>query len=991
MTQMNTLNMRSSPSLSNDEPAHQNTQRIEQPENYILQRREILKALLNHQTESVLGVMYGHTNAPGFFPKDLDVTVIDLSATVSNIMTGRHIQRGNGRLPFADQQFDFVYCFNVIEHLKAREIEYVLQEMQRVSKKYVLISVPFNEESDESLFYCSDCRDVNDRKGRISGYSLDGFLNVLSNKSFQHSATFLPGDTVVSPKMKSSKLGFGRAYTQHYGDYCCLRCGTDITKGDALAVSAIPTSQGLNKISSQSKLWCQYGELLLLLTRVGHTPYLPTQATKLQHASLLDIDFSNFQQCMREDFIPGALWSRFSLGKGFKMDQSGISLANPTQINTTPTSIRLPVKIRAGDHLKLIVSGMKHASFSLFGVDGITGRLISLFEKTRVESKHKQLTIKIIVEWLPDSFGSTLELYLYGHLTLHRMIYQPEGTHRDDHPFLMVQPGLNIVDIKTDRTEAVFRTYYAESHGKIPTILTENNIRILKNRDKPSPNDSKAVSLNSTIKHILFARLARFFRMIKRRGLYHFRLFMNAVRVKLLQRLRSLVEVVKVRITDKLKKLFFPNDILNLKILFAYPKRWQSIENEAIPFVSDAHSNVLVLSHLFPHPDQPGVGSFVLEQLRSLQAEGVNVRVMAGRPFWFGRKRNPFRLLGECYNFFKFYRACSERWWMIEGVPVRYLPYPIIGSASLNGWCYHRAITRNKHKLRRVFKFDFIHAHTGHLDGGAARLLAAKTRCPYVITEHTGPFSTLMQQPKIRRVTLGALKSATYVTAVSEAQRKHMLSYMGDNYSNKVHVVHNSVDLSLFLKSKEWRPDSNAPRILFVGYFVPIKNISLLLEAFQTVYTQRPLATLTLVGGGENREQEQEIEEQLQLLGIKDATKMQGYTERKDVAELMSDACDMLVLSSKSESFGCVVAEALAAGKPAVVTRCGGPEDIVIADWMGRICENNNPRALAEAILSVADQLPSIDSDKIRASARMRFSSEMITKKHVSLYERLLK
>jgi len=61
------------------------------------------------------------------------------------------------RLPFAARSFDLVACFEVLEHVKASAFETTVEEIARVSKKYVLLSVPNRESLRESLVRCPEC------------------------------------------------------------------------------------------------------------------------------------------------------------------------------------------------------------------------------------------------------------------------------------------------------------------------------------------------------------------------------------------------------------------------------------------------------------------------------------------------------------------------------------------------------------------------------------------------------------------------------------------------------------------------------------------------------------------------------------------------------------------------------------------------------------------------------------------------------------------
>src|SRR5262249_51166379 len=89
-----------------------------------------------------------------------------------------------------------------------------------------------------------------------------------------------------------------------------------------------------------------------------------------------------------------------------------------------------------------------------------------------------------------------------------------------------------------------------------------------------------------------------------------------------------------------------------------------------------------------------------------------------------------------------------------------------------------------------------------------------------------------------------------------------------------------------------------------------------------------------------------------------------GWLSPAEVLEQMR-ACDAYVLPSLAETFGIVVAEAMACGKPVIATRCGGPESFVTPE-SGTLVPPAAPPALADAMQQFMAQRFKHDPVRIR-------------------------
>jgi glycosyltransferase involved in cell wall biosynthesis len=137
-----------------------------------------------------------------------------------------------------------------------------------------------------------------------------------------------------------------------------------------------------------------------------------------------------------------------------------------------------------------------------------------------------------------------------------------------------------------------------------------------------------------------------------------------------------------------------------------------------------------------------------------------------------------------------------------------------------------------------------------------------------------------------------------------------------------------------------------------VARLTPWKGHQTLLDAFRRVLDDEPDARLLVIGdaGFWTDDYTADLHRQAEDLGCAEAVYWLGF--REDIPQLLA-LTDVMVLPSKDEPFGIVLVEAMAAGKPVIATRTGGPLDIVTEGVTGLLVEAGDAGQLADAILQL--------------------------------------
>ena len=192
--------------------------------------------------------------------------------------------------------------------------------------------------------------------------------------------------------------------------------------------------------------------------------------------------------------------------------------------------------------------------------------------------------------------------------------------------------------------------------------------------------------------------------------------------------------------------------------------------------------------------------------------------------------------------------------------------------------------------------------------------------------------------------------------------------------------------------------DADSPRALFAGAVLHRKGVDLLLDAWAGVLDKVPQAKLYIAGPHrfENPEWSrfvQAMKDTASQPRLRDSVSFLGRIDDRQRLANMYRAAHVFTFPTRSEGFGIVIAEALAAGTPTVVTELDGITDYNMVDGKtGYVVPQKNIDAFAEKTVALLGSASSNRemADFSREFVESRFSLAHVTQQYADFYRRLL-
>jgi glycosyltransferase involved in cell wall biosynthesis len=298
---------------------------------------------------------------------------------------------------------------------------------------------------------------------------------------------------------------------------------------------------------------------------------------------------------------------------------------------------------------------------------------------------------------------------------------------------------------------------------------------------------------------------------------------------------------------------------------------------------------ILLVSQMYPGPNDPDLGVFVAQLEHELAARGHELE-----------------------------RAVLDR---RSGGKRRFL-----------------SLARETWKKARSFQPEVVYAHF-LVPSGLIGALCSKA--PLVVTAHGQDVRNIGAVPGLRTLTARTLKRANEIIAVSSFLARELETKL-PQVRGKTTVIDCGVDLEQFQPSDQAEARSEldwageGPLFLCVGSLTERKNVIRLARAFERLGK----GSLVFLGDGPLRGE---------LEGVAGVSLL-GCVPHQRVPRWLA-ACDVLCQPSLIEPFGQALLEAMACGRAVVATRIGGPPEFV-SPGAGVLVDPVDDEALVRALES---------------------------------------
>lgn len=316
---------------------------------------------------------------------------------------------------------------------------------------------------------------------------------------------------------------------------------------------------------------------------------------------------------------------------------------------------------------------------------------------------------------------------------------------------------------------------------------------------------------------------------------------------------------------------------------------------------------------------------------------------------------------------------------------------------KFNGTDFSVALPAPRELYDRLSDFSpqVVHSHHPFLLGDTALRVAAELSLPLVFTHHTMyeqythyvPADSAQMKRFVIDLVSGYANLSSAVIAPSDSVAEILRER---KVAAPLHVIPTGIDLQRFTPgaADEFRVALDIPagaRVAgHVGRLAPEKNLEFLCGAMCGAMREDDNLFFLVVGDGPELPR---IEQQFSDAGLDGRLRIAGARTGSELVQAYR-AMQVFVFSSRSETQGMVLVEALACGVPVVALDAPGVREVVVEGRNGRLLDSADPAIFSETALKTIAEYSGEKGRLVRESVE-QYSIERCARALATLYEAL--
>lgn len=158
------------------------------------------------------------------------VTALDLSVPEIPVKNVECVAGDIKDLEFPDDHFDLVLCAEVLEHINPQDLDTACTELVRVAKKYILIGVPFKQDTRIGRLKCHNCGKVNPPWGHVNEFDKESLLSHFSGLKVEKIDLVARGGKKTDRFCTFLRDLAGNPYGTYHQDEHCIFCNSKMVR-----------------------------------------------------------------------------------------------------------------------------------------------------------------------------------------------------------------------------------------------------------------------------------------------------------------------------------------------------------------------------------------------------------------------------------------------------------------------------------------------------------------------------------------------------------------------------------------------------------------------------------------------------------------------------------------------------------------------------------------------------------------------------------------